>query len=47
MAVRRRLIPAEFVPHLDAAVALHRPSQDVETRQLARHIVTVIEEQQG
>jgi len=34
---------AEFEPHLDAAVELYHPAQEVDTRQLARYIVTAIE----
>ena len=33
----------EFKPHLDAAVQAHHPAHEVDTRQLARYIVTVIE----
>jgi len=33
----------EFQPHLDAAVKAHQPAHEVDTRQLARYIVTVIE----
>ena len=33
----------EFEPHLDAAVKAHPPAQRVDTWQLARYIVTVIE----
>lgn len=48
-AFRRRLAECfdemafEFKPHLDAAVQAHHPAHDVDTRQLARYIVTVIE----
>jgi len=34
---------AEFEPHLDATVQAHQPAHEVDTRQLARYIVTVIE----
>jgi len=34
---------AEFEPHLTEAVLLYRPAQEVDTRQLSRYIVTVIE----
>ena len=33
----------EFKPHLDEAMEGHRPTRRVDTRQLARYIVTVIE----
>ena len=33
----------EFKPHLDEAMNAHRPIRRVDTRQLARYIVTVIE----
>ena len=33
----------EFEPHLDAAVQAHHPTRDVDVRQLARYIVSVIE----
>ena len=33
----------EFKPHLDDATRTHRPARRVDTRQLARYIVTVIE----
>jgi hypothetical protein len=33
----------EFKPHLDAAVKAHGPKKHVDTRELARYIVTVIE----
>jgi TetR/AcrR family transcriptional repressor of nem operon len=48
-AFRKRLaecfdeMALEFKPHLDAAVEAHHPTQKVDTRQLARYIVTVIE----
>jgi hypothetical protein len=33
----------EFEPHLEAAVQAHNGAREVDTRQLARYIVTVIE----
>jgi TetR/AcrR family transcriptional repressor of nem operon len=33
----------EFQPHLEAAVQAHHPTRDVDVRQLARYIVSVIE----
>ena len=48
-AFRKRLsecldeMAGEFVPYLEEAVELHRPEQEVDARQLARYIVTVIE----
>jgi TetR/AcrR family transcriptional regulator, transcriptional repressor for nem operon len=48
-AFRKRLaecfdeMALEFEPHLDEAVKTHRPTRNVDTRQLARYIVTVIE----
>ncbi len=48
-AFRKRLaecfdeMALEFEPHLEAAVQAHTGAQEVDTRQLARYIVTVIE----
>jgi TetR/AcrR family transcriptional repressor of nem operon len=48
-AFRKRLaqcfdeMALEFEPHLDAAVQAHTGAREVDTRQLARYIVTVIE----
>ena len=33
----------EFQPHLEATVQAHHPTRDVDVRQLARYIVSVIE----